>query len=292
MTTDVMATQPLTVTAEQRTLIQQTLAPEATNVELELFFYDNRRRGVHPLDRLIHFTKRQGRYVPITSIHFMRAKADEGGRAGMEKPLFAGKEAQADYDCAVTVYKFVQREKVPYIGVAKWKEYYPGNEKEGFMWRKMPSHMLAKCAEANALRLAFPRELAGLHIEEEAHVLDEPQPVASEAAPPLTLKDKLKAKVEQTTDQSASKVTNEPDTDADVRAQAQVADEAPSHAEADALIAQRDLEQEYRARFTTTFGAEANRIQRELVADARLTHETKECLYTDYAKALKTKAVR
>jgi hypothetical protein len=67
---------------------------------------------------------------------------------------------------------------------------------------------------------------------------------------------------------------------------------APSHAEADATIAQRDLEQEYRARFTTTFGAEANKIQRELVADARLTHETKERLYTDYAKALKTKAVR
>jgi hypothetical protein len=66
----------------------------------------------------------------------------------------------------------------------------------------------------------------------------------------------------------------------------------PSHAEADAAIAQRDLEQEYRARFTTTFGADANKIQRELVADARLTHETKDRLYKDYAQALKTKQVK
>jgi recombination protein RecT len=100
-----------------------------------------------------------------------------------------------------------------------------------------------------------------------------------------------RAHVEPVPDQSASRITNEPDADADARAQAQGAVEAPSHAEADAAIAQRDLEQEYRARFTTTFGADANKIQRELVADARLTHETKDRLYTDYAKALKTKAV-
>ena len=191
----------LTVTEDQRALVKNTLAPEATNVELELFFYDNKRRGVHPLDRLIHFTKRQGRYVPITSIHFMRAKADEGGRAGQDPPAFQGKEMLPDYACAITVYKFVNGERVPYIGIAKWKEYYPGNEKEGFMWRKMPSHMLAKCAEANALRLGFPRELAGLHIEEEAHVLDESQPAPLSALPERTLKDKLKAQIEKTEDQ-------------------------------------------------------------------------------------------
>jgi hypothetical protein len=202
----------LTVTDEQRDLVQKTLAPDASPMELELFFYDNKRRGVHPLDRLIHFTKRNGRYVPITSIHFMRAKADEGGRAGQEVPSFAGKELMPDYECAVTVYKVVNGERVPYIGVAKWKEYYPGEVKEGFMWRKMPSHMLAKCAEANALRLGFPRELAGLHIEEEVHVLDEPQSVHQDTLPPLTLKDKLKAKVEASQEPPVSSVL-EPSTE-------------------------------------------------------------------------------
>ncbi len=67
------------------------------------------------------------------------------------------------------------------------------------MWRKMPSHMIAKCAEANALRLGFPRELAGLHIEEEVHVLDETvQTHESDRPVPITLKDRLKAQVETT----------------------------------------------------------------------------------------------
>lgn len=52
-------------------------------------------------------------------------------------------------------------------------------------WARAPKQMLTKCAEADALRRAFPDELGGVHAEEEMHgrVIDVPaqlQPLATE----------------------------------------------------------------------------------------------------------------
>src|SRR5262249_33618454 len=57
----------------------------------------------------------------------------------------------------------------------------------------------AKCAEANALRLAFPRELAGLYVNEEAHVVDVPPHISEDETPrpiPKPLKERLREQVE------------------------------------------------------------------------------------------------
>ena len=65
-TTDLI--KDIEITPEHVALIKKTVAQGATKEELEMYFYDCRRQGVHPLDKLIHFTKRGGKYVPITSI--------------------------------------------------------------------------------------------------------------------------------------------------------------------------------------------------------------------------------
>lgn len=163
----------LALTKEQLELVKRTLAKGATNDELALYLYDCNRRGVHPLDRLIHFTVRteqrsgERHYTPIVSIDYARSRAAESGEyAGSDDAAF--KEAEPYPESAtVTVWRLVQGQRVPFTATARWKEYYPGDGVPGFMYRRMPHVMLAKCGEMLALRKAFPQQLSGLYIEEE-----------------------------------------------------------------------------------------------------------------------------
>ena len=44
------------------------------------------------------------------------------------------------------------------------------------LWKKNPEMMAVKCAEADALRSAFPSDLGGMYMAEEVHVKQAPQP--------------------------------------------------------------------------------------------------------------------
>ena len=157
----------LVVTEEQKELVKRTVAPDATEQELQLYFYDCSRRGIHPLDRLLHFTKRQGKYTPITSIDLFRMRADATGQhIGTDEPIYQGAPGKSEFAALVRVHKLVSGQKATFTGTARWSEYFPG-EAQGFMWRKMPHLMLGKCAEALALRKAFPAQLHGLYVQEE-----------------------------------------------------------------------------------------------------------------------------
>ena len=66
-----------------------------------------------------------------------------------------------------------------FIATAYWDEYAPYyfDKKKGenvlfSMWTQRPKGQLAKCAEALALRKAFPNELSGLYTEEEMQRAD------------------------------------------------------------------------------------------------------------------------
>ena len=166
------------VTRDQLELVKRTIAPDATDAELQLFLHDCARRGVHPLDKAIYYSKIEGKYTPITSIDYMRSQAAATGEmAGSEDPIFGVDDADHVGAATVTVYRITQGQRFAYTATARWAEYYPGEGKRGVMWRKMPHTMLGKCAEALALRKAFPQQLGGLHTREELDQAERLEPL-------------------------------------------------------------------------------------------------------------------
>lgn len=160
-------------------LIRRTVAAGATADELELFFHQARRAGLDPLAKQIYFVKRQGKGVIQVGIDGLRLIADRTGQyAGSDDAEFAGQTERGFPAAAkVVVYKMVGGQRCPFGATARWDEYFPGDQ-QGFQWKRMPHAMLAKCAEALALRKAFPADMSGLYVHEEME-----QAGSSETAP-------------------------------------------------------------------------------------------------------------
>jgi len=173
----------ITFTQDQLDLIKSTIAKDATNDELQLFLYQCKRSGLDPIVKQIYFQKYkskngQSNMTIITGIDGYRLIADRSNAyGGSHEPIYDGEIKITDrgaYDliekaprkATVTVVKFVDGVKCKFTASAFWEEYYPGGTK-GHMWRKFPYTMLAKCAESQALRKAFPNDLSGLYTTEE-----------------------------------------------------------------------------------------------------------------------------
>lgn len=102
--------------------------------------------------------------------------------------------------CRLTVYRIIDGARCKFVGPkARWEETFATIGKSGVpnqMWQDRPEGQLEKCAEAAALRRAFPEELgndltveemAGRQIHELeviADVTPEPAAAARDAAPP------------------------------------------------------------------------------------------------------------
>jgi phage recombination protein Bet len=164
----------MVVTSEQMKLARETVAKDLDDNQFALFCYNCTRLGIHPLDGLLVPIVRNDQGTPrltfVNTVDLLRSRAAEtGDYAGSDDPTFQYelKDSQFPSDAHATVWKFVQGEKCGFSATARWEEYYPGEGKPGFMWRNKPHVMLGKCAEALALRKAFPKQLSGLYISEE-----------------------------------------------------------------------------------------------------------------------------
>lgn len=157
---------------------------EATNVELALFAEQVQRTGLNPFLGQIHavyrYDKRAGGEVMRVQVGIdgFRLIAERTGRYEGQTPVeWADSEgnwtdvwikaSEKPYAARVGVYKAGRRE--PTVAVAHWGEYAQTDRNGKLMgrWEGGPANQIAKCAEALALRKAFPAELSGLYTPEE-----------------------------------------------------------------------------------------------------------------------------
>lgn len=175
-------------------ILKATVMPGATDDELAFYTGVCKRTGLDPFAKQIHAVSRKvkvgARWVEKWSFQIaidgFRLIAERTGKyRGQTVPLFCGADGEWREVWLSTLPPRAAKVGVlrsdfdaPLYAVALWEEYvqtkdvWEGDQRTGAkepaaMWAKMPTVMLAKVAEALALRKAFPQEMSGLYTVDE-----------------------------------------------------------------------------------------------------------------------------
>lgn len=157
--------------------------------DLLIFLMTAKRTGLDPMAKQIYPIYRWDSRIGAEKMT-IQAGID-GLRATAQKTNLYGGSGDAMFEekdskpvkATVTVFKINEKtgSLMPTTATARYSEYVQVNKKgeEMGLWKKMPYNQLAKCAEALALRKAFPNDLSGVYSEDEmsqANTLDLPAP--------------------------------------------------------------------------------------------------------------------
>ncbi|WP_100517315.1 recombinase RecT [Mycobacteroides abscessus] len=179
---------------------------DASEGEMQLFHHICQRSGLDPFAREVYMIgrdtevsvwvdspdtgnrrqekRRVTKYTIQVSIHGIRRRAREiaaalGVSYKTDQPMWCGEDGQwrevwTDKKQPPFAAKFtVYRDGEPNTFVAHYDEFVQesgrgGDRGPNSMWSKMPRNQLRKCAEFNAIQMAFPDQLGGLVYDEAA----------------------------------------------------------------------------------------------------------------------------
>ncbi len=184
-------------TRQQVNLIKQTIMPKASDAELAVFIEYAQRTRLDPFARQIYAIPvwdndaKAYRYQFTTGIDGLRLVAERTGEyQGQDGPYWCGPDGKwsevwlsddAPAAAKITVHRLGRRgvTRIVHFGEFVQRD-RQGNIRMG-NWRDKPAHMLAIRAESHALRAAFPREMAGLELDDEPIHIVNPEAPASNA---------------------------------------------------------------------------------------------------------------
>ncbi len=178
---------------EQLELLRKTIASSAPQLEFDLFVATCNRLRLDPFARQIYLVPRfedgQKVWKHQVSIDGFRLIAERTGQyRGQTAIEWCGKDGRwvdawlcPDLPAAARVGVYRAGFAAPLVRVARFAS-YAQTTRDGNLnktWRTMPDVMIAKCAEALALRAAFPYELGGVYTLDE---LPEVEPIEVDQA--------------------------------------------------------------------------------------------------------------
>lgn len=200
----------LTVPEDKMQILGDVIAPGLSKEQLEVFALACNRTRLDPFAKQICAVIRwdselqRNKMTVQTTIDGFRVIAERTGKYAGRKPfewcgpdgvwveVWLKKEPPAAARARVLRKDFPE----PLAAIARYKAYVA--TKSGgaptYMWTKMDAEQLAKCAEALALRTAFPQELGGLYTEDELEQAGMTEAGHVVPAPPART---VEAKVEQ-----------------------------------------------------------------------------------------------
>lgn len=201
-------------------VLQSSLYPGADPASIKMVLGYCKAAGLDPMQKPVHIVPmwdskaKRMRDVIMPGIGSYRVQAARNGCAGVTEPEFGpdvtekigGVEITYPAWCRVTVKrKLADGQIVEFTAKEFWKENYAvkgGQEKSiapNTMWQKRPYGQLGKCAEAQALRKAFPEigseptadEMAGkalneFDIDASTGEIRQPTQAARPALPPYS----------------------------------------------------------------------------------------------------------
>lgn len=235
-------------------VLRSSLYPGAKDESIKLVLGYCRAANLDPMQKPVHIVpmlvatgrktekgwpEKEWRDVVMPGIGLYRVQAARTGElAGIDEPVFgpmiSGYGIEYPEWCKVTVYRLIGALRVAFTACEFWTENYAtkGKDDEGpnAMWKRRPRGQLAKCAEAQALRKAFP-ELGAQPTADET-VIDAADVIDAATGQPVAPSPTVARKPRPAAPPAAEQPADPPAPEAKPEAAAKPAPEAPAAAAA------------------------------------------------------------